>query len=89
MVMLEAVFSGTPIVAFAVGGLPEYLSERTAWLAPPGDPLALAGCLRSALDAADERHRRAGAARSALEHRLGLPAWVAGVEDVYAAVANG
>jgi len=59
---------GRPVVATAVGGLVEAVSHgETGLLAPPGNPVALAGAIREALAAApgsfDAGIRRVVAAR--------------------------
>ena len=49
-VVLEAMAAGLPVAATAVGGVPELVTPaRTGWLAPPGDPPALAAALRRLL----------------------------------------
>lgn len=49
-VVLEAMAAGLPVAATAVGGVPEMVTPaRTGWLAPPGDPPALAAALRRLL----------------------------------------
>jgi glycosyltransferase involved in cell wall biosynthesis len=46
MVLLEAMAAGTPIVAAAVGGVPDVVSDVEAILVPPADPSALASAIR-------------------------------------------
>ena len=59
---LEALASGTPVVAAAVGGLRETIVDgETGWTYPAGDAAALAAAIREALDnpaAAEERTAR-------------------------------
>jgi glycosyltransferase involved in cell wall biosynthesis len=51
LVLLEAGIFGLPVVASRVGGVPEILEDGvTGRLVPPGDPEALAMCLRALLD---------------------------------------
>ena len=46
----ESLAAGTPVVGFAAGGIPEMVDhERTGWLCPPRDQIALNQNLRSAL----------------------------------------
>lgn len=69
MVALEAMERGRPVVASAVGGLPEIVDDgRTGLLVPPGDPDAIAAAL-DALVADPARAAAMGAAgrRRALE----------------------
>src|SRR5580693_5854130 len=60
MTVTEALAHGLPVIAAAVGGLPEALGctadgTRPGQLIPPGDPAALAAALADWLG--DERHR--------------------------------
>jgi glycosyltransferase involved in cell wall biosynthesis len=66
LVLLDAMAAGTPIVATAVGGVPEVLDGGAAGrLVPYGDPAALAAALRdvSGDPAATERRVRTAAER--------------------------
>lgn len=45
----EAMAAGLPIVASCVGGIPEMLSEREAWLVQPGDSAAVSAAVIEAL----------------------------------------
>jgi glycosyltransferase involved in cell wall biosynthesis len=48
LVTAEALASGTPVAAFARGGIPETLDADSGRLAPPGDVAALSRALRAA-----------------------------------------
>ena len=77
MVATEALARGLPVVASAVGGLPEAVGHgaggvRPGLLVAPGDPAALVGALRSWLGDAELRGRLRRAAR---ERRASLPGW--------------
>ncbi|MGQ9880692.1 MAG: glycosyltransferase family 4 protein [Armatimonadota bacterium] len=59
-VILEAFAYKTPVVATAVGGVPELVKDgETGWLVPPRDPRALAQAIREALSNPEEAQRRA------------------------------
>ena len=59
--ILEAMAAGRPVVATAVGGIPEVVVHgETGLLVPPGDPVALAAALHELL-AHPERARALGA----------------------------
>lgn len=47
--VLEALSCGTPVVGFAVGGIPEMVDEATGRLAPPADPAGLAWAIEALL----------------------------------------
>jgi glycosyltransferase involved in cell wall biosynthesis len=77
MVVSEALAHGLPVVATAVGGVPEALGHGDDGSTPgllvrPGDPEALAGALRRWLE---EPRRRRRLRRSAGLRRLTLPTW--------------
>lgn len=59
-VILEAFAYKTPMVATAVGGVPELVKDgETGWLVPPRDPHALAQAIREAVSNPEEARRRA------------------------------
>jgi glycosyltransferase involved in cell wall biosynthesis len=68
MTVTEALAHGLPVIAAAVGGLPEALGStadgaRPGQLIPPGDSAALAAALRDWLGNEDHRHRVQAAVR--------------------------
>jgi glycosyltransferase involved in cell wall biosynthesis len=69
-VVLEAFAYKTPVVATAVGGVPELVIDgETGWLVPPRDPRALAQAILDALSNPEEARRRAeNAYKHLLEH---------------------
>jgi len=77
MAVTEALAHGLPVIAAAVGGLPEALGctadgTRPGQLVPPGDPAALAAALADWLGDGRHRHRLRAAAR---ERRSALCGW--------------
>jgi glycosyltransferase involved in cell wall biosynthesis len=77
MTVTEALAHGVPVIAAAVGGLPEALGftadgTRPGQLVPPGDPAALAAALGDWLGDERHRHRLRAAAR---QRRSTLRGW--------------
>jgi glycosyltransferase involved in cell wall biosynthesis len=83
MVLFEAMAAGVPIVATAVGGVPDVLSDKEAVLVPAEDPHALAEAIRGVLGSPDAAAARARAARTRLEEHFGVGAWVEAHQEVY------
>ena len=74
--VLEAMAAGLPVVASAVGGVPEVVvSGETGVLVPPGDPPALAEALARLAADPDLRLRFGRAGRTRAEEHFGLPAF--------------
>jgi glycosyltransferase involved in cell wall biosynthesis len=86
--LFEAMAAGVPIVATAVGGVPQVVSSREALLVPPGDPEALAHGIRCALTAPTDSAERAERASKRLEADFGADQWLQRHETLYRAVAG-
>jgi glycosyltransferase involved in cell wall biosynthesis len=90
MTVTEALAHGLPVIATAVGGLPEAFGATAdgtgpGQLIPPGDPVALAAALGAWLD--DEGHRRR--LRAAVRQRqLTLPGWAQTTQEIAAALTG-
>ena len=79
MVVGEALARGLPVIATAVGGVPDAVGRsadagRPALLVPPDDPAALAAALRRWLADASTRDRLR---QAATVRRADLPDWSA------------
>ena len=62
-VVLEAMASSTPVVATAVGAVPEMVAHgETGFVVPPGDHAALAGAMERMMDLTPEERRALGEA---------------------------
>jgi 2-deoxystreptamine N-acetyl-D-glucosaminyltransferase/2-deoxystreptamine glucosyltransferase len=71
-VLVEAMIAGLPVVATAVGGIPEVVDDgATGLLVPPDDPAAMAAALDRLVSSPAERRRMSEAAR----HRAASYAW--------------
>lgn len=84
MALLEAMASGLPVIASAVGGIPETLGEAAAALVPPGDAQTLARAIAALLDAplSWAAHGRVGRAR--VKQHYGNAEWLNALEKLYA-----
>jgi glycosyltransferase involved in cell wall biosynthesis len=90
MVVTEALSRGIPVIATAVGGLPEALGRGPAGdppglLVPPADPLALAVALRRWLDEPILRQRLRRLAR---DRRAALTDWTVTAHQVSRVLAE-
>jgi glycosyltransferase involved in cell wall biosynthesis len=72
--VLEAMAAGLPVVASAVGGLPEMVVDgETGCLVAPGDDRALGAALARLVADPDARRRMGAAGRQRVEERFDLP----------------
>jgi len=70
--VLEALASGTPVVASRVGGIPEQVGEETGLLVEYGDAPALAAAIELLLADPDRRARMGAAAAADARERFSL-----------------
>jgi glycosyltransferase involved in cell wall biosynthesis len=85
--LMEAMASGLPAVATAVGGIPELVVPGvTGRLVPPGDIPALAAALEGLLADPEGRRRMGAAGRKIAETRFARQRMVSELEDIYGVV---
>lgn len=85
--LFEAMAAGVPVVATAVGGVPDVITEKEALLLPSESPEALADAIKAVLHQPEAAQARARAARQRLESRFALQPWLDGHETMYREIA--
>lgn len=85
IVLFEAMAAETPIVAAAVGGVPDVVTAEEALLVPPEDPGALAAAIRAVATDPEAARARACRARARLAQERALEPWVARYDAIYRA----
>jgi glycosyltransferase involved in cell wall biosynthesis len=89
-VLVEAMASGVPVVATAVGGIPEVCTDGvTGLLVPPEDPDALATAIALTLTDQVATAARVATAAADMRARFDFAAHAAGVQAVYARALGG
>jgi glycosyltransferase involved in cell wall biosynthesis len=88
MVLFEAMAAGTPIVATAVGGVPDVVSCREALLVPPENPASLAGAIRAVRDDPEATAARVEGARRRLAEDFGVDPWLTQYEELYLQISG-
>lgn len=83
IVLLEAIAAEVPTVTTAVGGVPDVVTSREAWLVPAEDPDALAAAVRQAHAEPRSARERARRARRRLESGFGWERWAARYREIY------
>jgi len=82
--VMEAMAAGIPVVATAVGGTKELITDgETGFLAPPADSEALAWKINLALMKSDTRSQITAAARKRIESEYGMERMINSVERLY------
>ncbi len=89
-ILIEAMASEVPIVATAVGGVPELVQDGyTGLLVKSGDSYALAEGIRKTVAEKETALRLARQAREYVKKRFDLPHIVRAYEDIYREVVRG
>jgi len=86
--LFEAMAAGVPVVATAVGGVPDVVTEAEALLVPSASPDALARAIASVLEQPEAARERAAAARQRLQTRFALQPWLDRHETMYREISG-
>lgn len=84
--LLEAMSARIPIIATAVGGVPDVVGPGEALLVRPEDPLSLADAIEHVYGHRRDAEARAEAASRVLRSDFDVQQWVAAYDRVYARV---
>ena len=86
---LEAMQAGLPVIASAVGGLPELVVDgATGRLVPPGDVDALATAMAVLINDPELRRTWGTAARQRAEQHYGVERFCTAIRDLYASAGG-
>jgi glycosyltransferase involved in cell wall biosynthesis len=89
LVLAEALYLGTAVVATRVGGIPEIVEDGVdGVLVPPADDRALADAIVRLLEHHEMRRRLAGAGRNRVMERFGFEKMMRAYEDIYDGVLS-
>ena len=88
-VLLEAMAAGVPIIATAVGGVPEMIEDnQSALLVPANDPSALSAAISRLLTDGDLAHRLTSNASALVSNRFSPEEYVRSLTEIYHQVAQ-
>ena len=89
MVILESLGAGLPVVATAVGGVPDVVrAGQDRWLVPPEDAGALSTAMEEALADRTKRERRGAAGQARVRDEFDVEPWAAGHLQLYSEAIN-
>jgi glycosyltransferase involved in cell wall biosynthesis len=83
MTLLEAIQASVPVVACAVGGVPDVISAAEGLLVPADRPAELANALREALTQRREAAARAERASERLARDFSSETWLDSYQELY------
>ena len=85
--LFEAMNAEVPVVATAVGGVPEVIGPAEALLVEPEKPDDLAAAIRRVYSDPEGARQRAVAARQTLRAKFGVASWVEAYDRVYSSIS--
>ncbi len=89
MLLLEAMSAGVPVVATAVGGIPDVVSPKEAHLCETGDVRAIARAIDCVLSSPEDARTRARAALRRVQRDFAPGPWAQRHRDLYLSLLPG
>lgn len=86
--VLESMACGIPVVATAVGGVPEALDETTGRLCPPRNPEALAAAVCELLQDTALRHKLGATARARVKEKFDISLFSDAFREIYSSMVH-
>ncbi|HWA55707.1 MAG TPA: glycosyltransferase [Gemmatimonadales bacterium] len=87
--LFEAMAAGVPVVATAVGGVPDVVGTGEAWLAAPESPEGLEKAIRDAMDNSRAGTERTARARERLRQHYAVEPWIDRHIELYRRLVDG
>jgi glycosyltransferase involved in cell wall biosynthesis len=88
--ILEAMACGKPVVASAVGGIPEQVEDgKTGFLIPPGDAIGIGGAISRFIQQPELVERFGSAGRAVVEKDYSMPRFLESCETLFEELVEG
>jgi glycosyltransferase involved in cell wall biosynthesis len=90
MALLEAMAMGIPVIASAVGGVPDVIEDGiNGFLVPPGESRAIHERIMLLIDKPDQMKRLSRAGKETVNSRYNVRDWCRRIEQMYDSLAEG
>lgn len=90
MALLEAMAMGIPVIASAVGGVPDVIEDGiNGFLVPPGESRAIHERIMLLIDKPDQMKRFSRAGKETVNSRYNVRDWCRRIEQMYDSLAEG
>lgn len=85
---MESIASGTPVIAFDTGGIPEIVSDEVGWIVPFQDAKALAECIENVFEMPELLKEKKARCRSYAEEKFSMNKMIASYRELYKAIVR-
>lgn len=85
---MESIASGTPVIAFDTGGIPEMVSDEVGWIVPYQDVQALAECIKSVFSSSELLKKKRERCRSYAEEKFSINLMIDSYRELYKTITK-